>query len=205
MPELLSVEEAKALTSEYHEMWSAAHHHAWDLWTDRFANDPEFLKPMEPGDRATIVHRHIVDYVRRHIDGVCSWTDKLGFFLQILGEDAQAVVRFKYLNSALRPKNHPSTQQDLLADQAWAPDMLAAAGLSYPPTKLDVGYTLTPIGEALSRLVVVCNYGKDQPYHYNIDSEAGAVASTFPGPTMAPPAPRVISKRGERAPADSER
>jgi hypothetical protein len=207
--DLLTTDEAQELTADCHAVWVDAHHHAFDLWKRRLAEDPEFFKPLIAGDRASILHRHIFDYAARHLDGRVISTDALGFNAQII--DGRAMVRFKYLHRDLKPRAYRTGQQEHLEDQEFTEEMLLPLtfeGVSDPPTVLTCGYTLALGEDAVSRVAVVCWYRGELRYWYDIFGETamgdGEVVPLFP--SSPPDQPRVVSKLTKKeAEQDDER
>jgi hypothetical protein len=206
---LLSKTEAETLTSPYHEVWVEAHKHAWALWQDRLVSDPEFFKPLTSAERYAIIHRHICDYVERHVDGDARIVTppSLDFFAQVIQD--RALMRFKHLDEEFKPRSYPTDQQKELSRQEFAErivEQLALDGVSAPLTVLTVGYTLTVGEESLGQIVVVCRT-PDIRYWYSIQGTAGTQtgdAEILPFPGMEPPLPRVISTRRREVEATSD-
>lgn len=195
---ILTKAEAQAVTAPCHEVWVDAHVHAWGLWRDRLLNDPEFVKPLTAADRYTILHRHICDHVSRHLEHVP--IPQLDFFAQVL--DGRVLVRFKHVDTDLRPRSYPTDTQQQLDRQEFTPHIesqLALDGFG-PMTVLTVGYTLVPGEDELSQVVVICR-SPEVRFWYPL---FGAVEGTGDGidvasmPGMEPPGPRVVSRRVER-------
>lgn len=204
--------EAEALTSPYHDVWVEAHLHAWALWQDRLLNDPQFFKPLTSAERYAIVHRHICDYVERHVDSDTNIVTppSLDFFAQVIQD--RVLMRFKHLDEELKPRTYPTNQQQQLSRQEFDDrivEQLAFNGCSAPLTVLTVGFTLTAGEEAIGQIVVVCRIPRLR-YRYSIRGAAGiqsADADILPFPGMESPAPRVVStrQRDEEASDEDER
>lgn len=198
--QILPMSEATELTSPCHQVWADAHRHAWALWQDRLLNDPEFVKPLTSSERYAILHRHITDYASRHLDGVVGHAPSLDFFAQVL--DGRALVRFKHVDSDLKPRAYPTDQQQHLDRQEFTEriaEQLAFDGFPPAMTVLTVGFTLTLGEDNLGQIVVVCRT-PELAYWYSIldagegygDASGGEIQ---PMPGIAPPGPRVTSRR----------
>lgn len=196
---ILKRAEAIELTTPYHEVWAAAHRHAWGLWRDRLLDDPEFIKPLTSAERYAVIHRHICDYVERHLEGNASFAPSLDFFAQIL--DNRALVRFKHVDDDFRLRNYRTDQQQHLDRQEFTERVegqLVFDGFAPTMTVLIVGFTLTPGEEDLSQISVICR-NPNLLYWYPIleaggrFGDGGVDAQPFPG--IDPTGPRVVSRR----------
>jgi hypothetical protein len=199
MPTILEKPEAVELTTPYHEVWEAAHRHAWRLWHDRLLDDPTFFKPLTSADRYALIHRHICDYVGRHLEGRASFAPSLDFFAQII--DNRALVRFKHVDDDFRPRNYRTDQQQHLDRQQFTDrvaEQLILDGFAPTMTVLTVGFTLTPGEEDLSQISVICRNPK-LLYSYSLletgEGFGDGGVDVQPFPRMDPPGPRVVSRR----------
>jgi hypothetical protein len=199
MPRILQQAAAIELTEPYHDVWVAAHRHAWGLWRDRLLNDPAFVKPLTSANRYAIIHSHICDYVESHLEGRASFARSLDFFAQII--DNQALVRFKHVDEDLRPRNYPTDQQQHLDRQEFTERVvgqLILDGFAPTMTVLTVGFSLTPGEEDLSQISVICRNPK-LLYSYSLletgEGFGDGEVDIQPFPSIDPPGPRVVSRR----------
>jgi hypothetical protein len=192
---ILGQEEAEALTSEFSDLYVAAHQYAQGVyWTDTMNSVPELVQAAGPATRASVLHDLITSHVEQRTP---NRTRALGFFAQLINGDAGSVlVRFKMLDERLRPINHPSGQQDLLSRHQFsqeAADQLTLAGMAELPTVLTCGYQLSPGEISMERVVIACHFGSDILYWYQLATGGGQVALFLPG--VPPPEPRIRSSR----------
>jgi hypothetical protein len=196
---LLDFEEAQALTAPYHRLWIAAHREAEAAWWDRFRqSDPEGFIACVPTTRASYLHDRVVRHVANSVEATMVGRDRLGYAAQVIVDrNRSALVRFKMLDGAMNPRNHPSEQQDLLQQQTFTPEAMAELkmeGLNEAPTILTCGYQLALNEMSMSRIMVVLNYKQEAYYWY--DLESGQSANVLGLPNIGElPASRVRSRR----------
>jgi hypothetical protein len=197
---LLTVEQALDLTSPYHRLWITAHESAAGWYWGAFRTKwPDQFTAMTSTARAMMLHDMVVAAVQR--DSMVLMADVFGFPVQLLSNgDACALVRFKMLDRGMRPRNHHSGQQDLLADHQFGEDVmqqLTLLGITEPPTVLNVGYQLSNAQDGISRLLAVSRHRNALRFWYDLDASAasgGGIVVDLPLGTP-PESPRIISKR----------
>ena len=202
---LLTYDDAVLITEPFREAWLEAHQYAWRLWMSQVTENPEFVKPLTSSDRYVILHRHITDQAARRLDGHLVTADGCDFFAQRIGN--RTLVRFKHLDSDLRPQNYPTDQQKHLDQQEYTERLVEQLSLNpveEPPTVVTVGYTLTPGEDELSRVVIICRNPKLQWCIDLLDTAGlgGGNVDVKPFPSMPPTPPRITSTRRKQDEAE---
>jgi hypothetical protein len=197
--ELLTPDEAQALTSPLHQIWVEAHLDSFSKWKKRLTDDPEFFAPLSKRTRHNALHDLVISAIAREIHGRSTVTEILQFFAVVFS--GQALVRFKHLDEELKPRNYPTEQQRNIGNQEFTEGMiehLAFEGIEAPMTVLTVGYTLTLAEDEIASVVVVCR-NPELVYSYDLyrregdEGLGGLDVSPLPG--FTPKGPRIISSR----------
>ena len=200
MADLVTAEQAQELTEPFHRLWIDAYHLAEKrIWVLRDFDSEAFLA-YEPPTLARMTRDHVVRAVSRGEKVVGS--SALGTFTQIInGEDLSLLIRFKELDKDLRRFNHTSGRQDGLDLHQYNVDdfaLLSDDGLERVPTLLSCGYVRDFDIIGISRIVVVCHWGRTPLWRY--DLEDGSVQEVVQFPNVEPPQSTVVSRVKKEAP-----
>jgi hypothetical protein len=183
MPNLLTPDQAKRLTEPFHPLWVDAYRHSEKKMLALRDYDAESFLAFEPPTVARMMRDHTVRKVRA--DEKVLGSDALATFTQILsGEDGSALVRFKELDTELRRFNHKSGRQDGLDRHAVDSDdygQLVLDGLKGNFTILTCGYVRDFDILVVSRIVVVCHWGRTPLWSYNPETGAAHEVQPLPG------------------------
>jgi hypothetical protein len=206
MPFLLTPDLAKRLTEPFHQLWVDAYRHAEKTMRSLREFDSEAFLAYEPPTVARMTRDHTVRKVK--MDDTVIGSQALGTFTQILnGDDGSALIRFKELDTELRRFNHKSGRQDGLDRQTFDGDdygQLVLDGLSGPVTLLTCGYVRDFDILAISRIVMVCHWGRAALWSYDLESGASYEVQPIPGITEPPQSTVRSRTRKEETEAEAE-
>jgi hypothetical protein len=194
MPSIVNADQAAALTEPFHELWVSAYRLAEKRLRSLREFDSEAFLSYESPTLARMVRDHVVRTVRH--DERVSGSSALGTFTQIInGAESSVLIRFKELDQDLKRFNHKSGRQDGLDLHRYDPDdyaLLADDGLNRVPTLLSCGYVRDFDIIGISRIVVVCHWGRNPLWRY--DLEDGSVQEVVQFPNIEPPQSTVVSR-----------
>lgn len=160
---------------------------------------PAAIAALNATERANFLHGQIRDLVAVAVEPmegvrVTPWN------VDTIAVGVNLLVRFKYLGNGAPANNKSTEQQQLLDSQQYTEEtmeLLAAIGVTEPPTLVTCGYTLDGLDMSSVRIQRDCK-GHDT-WHYPIHGElAPAVQLRFPGTEEARPAV-VTSKKKKKA------
>jgi len=195
MPNLLTPDQAQVLTETFHPLWVDAYHVAEKRLRSLREFDSEAFLAYESPTIARMMRDHVVRNVRGGKGVVGS--DALGTFTQIInGEEHSALIRFKELDTDLRRFNHTSGRQDALDRHLFDFDdygQLTNDGLERIPSLLSCGYVRDFDIIGISRIVVVCHWGRNPLWRY--DLENGSVQELIPFPNLIEPPQSTVASR----------
>jgi hypothetical protein len=198
---VLSAEDAKTLLKPYLDLTRDCITGGWQAWKKFSEVAPDLVAPLSKRSRASFVYDHIAFAVQSKFDGLnaVSVRDKGGFLtLEIEGDEANALLRFKKLDGKMRGRNYQTRQQVLFTLQLTLPGWPADA------TRLVAGYQLDTPEVDIDQLLITCPIGRKVEWYFGIDEGEGKVVQ-IPSAPSAPAAPfvpketKVIAKGVKKA------
>jgi hypothetical protein len=195
MPPVLDPDTASRLTKPFHALWIDSYRLAEKRMRTLREFDSDAFLAYEAPTIARMMRDHTVRGVRLG-DGV-GGSDSLGTYTQIINSDESSLlVRFKELDRDLRRFNHKSGRQDRLDRHEFEEEeieQLEFDGLRHVPTLLSCGYVRDLDIVTISRVVVVCHWGRNPVWSF--DLESGALQQIIQLPNIEePPQTAVVSR-----------
>lgn len=175
MPDLMTMEQAFALTDPYHDLYVRAHRKAGHFWWDQYREAfPLAFADASPRGRASTLNDLIVAEIGREVGSAMIPRERLGFVAHAISNGKRSgLVRFKKLDPDWRPRNVATEQQNYLAQQTFFPEamgQLMLEGISEPPTLLTCGYLLARDEMSISTILIALHYKKQLYYYYDLES-----------------------------------